>query len=267
MSAGNLTVASDSRGQGRMMRHLTTIPPHRQMRPHVISMHRPRIFPSITRATSTPPAIRPGLALGFRLLFLGLGCLALATFGRATTVNPPEFPQLVNESDYIVRAVVKAVTAELRTMPSGKRMPFSRVELEVKQVIAGKPPAPLVLEVLGGMVGGRELAIAGVPKFAVGEEEIFFVQGNGKQVYPLVRMAHGRYPIVKEAATGREYMVRKDGAPLRSVSEVSRPVHLDGGKVTPAATATVQAAAQALTPDEFVLKIRANITQPRLLEK
>lgn len=207
------------------------------------------------------------MRLASLVIVLTLGSFALATSGRATTVNPPEFPQLVNESDYIVRAVVKSVTPELRVMPSGKSMPFSRVELEVKQVIAGKPPTPLILEVMGGMAGGRELAIAGVPKFVVGGEEVFFVQGNGRQIYPLVRMAHGRYPIVKEAATGREYMARSDGAPLRSVSEVSRPVHTDGGKVTPATQATVQAASQALTPDEFVLKIRANIKEPRLLEK
>ena len=146
-------------------------------------------------------------------------------------------------------------------------MPFSRVELEVKQVIAGQPPAPLVLEVMGGRTGARELAISGAPKFAVGEESVLFVQGNGTQIYPLVRMAHGLYPIVREAATGREYMVRSDGAPLRSVSEVSRPIHQAGGKAGTTVQATAQAVAQALTPDEFITRIRANITEARLLEK
>ena len=196
-----------------------------------------------------------------------VGCLSLAPGTRATTVNPPEFPQLVNESDYIVRAVVKSVTSELRLMPSGKRMPFTLVELEVKRVIAGKPPVPLVLAVLGGSMGGRELSISGAPKFAVGEESILFVQGNGRQIYPLVRMAHGHYPIMKEAATGREFMARSDGAPLRSVNEVSRPIHATGGKVAQSSPATAQAASQALTPDEFIQKIRTSITEPRLLEK
>lgn len=186
-------------------------------------------------------------------------------------MNPPEFPQLVNESDYIVRAVVKSVTPEMRLMPTGKRMPYSKVELEVKEVIAGKPPVPLVLEILGGMSGGRELSITGVPKFAVGEESILFVQGNGRQIFPLVRLAHGVYPIAKDAASGREYMARSDGEPLRSVSEVSRPMHAVGGKVLSPSQATaqaaVQAAVQALTPADFVRQIRSNITQPRLLEK
>ncbi len=194
-------------------------------------------------------------------------CLGLASAPMlATTVVPPEFVQLVNESDYIVRAVVKSVTVELRVMPSGKRMPFSRVELEVSKIIAGKPPSPLVLEVLGGRSGGRELFITGAPKFEVGDESILFVQGNGSQIFPLVRMAHGLYPIVKEAATGREYVARSDGAPLRGVNEVSRPVHAAEGKAGQPGQASAQAAAQALTPDEFIQQIRSNVREPRLLE-
>lgn len=202
-----------------------------------------------------------------RLVFASVGCIILTAPTRATTVNPPEFLQLVNESDYIVRAVVRSVSVELRLMPSGKSMPFSRVELEVKQIIAGKPPAPLILEVLGGRTGERELSISGAPKFAVGEESILFVQGNGKQIYPLVRMAHGLYPIMKEAASGREYMARSDGAPLRSVNEVARPIHAAGGKVMPPGQVTGQAASQALSPDDFIRQIRTNATNPRLREK
>lgn len=182
---------------------------------------------------------------------------------HATTIVPPEFPTLVNESDYIVRAVVTAVSSVQKTMPSGRVMPYTRIELETKQVIAGKPPVPLVLEMLGGRSpNGRELAISGAPKFEVGEESILFVQGNGKQVYPLVRMAHGLYPIVKEADSGKERIVRSDGTPLRKVSEVSGEIHTPGGRVAQAA----EALQQALTPDEFVQSIRASITKPELRE-
>jgi hypothetical protein len=198
------------------------------------------------------------------LLLLGLSLMA----GRimATTVIAPDFPHLVNESDYIVRAVVKSVTVEQRVMASGKRMPFTQVELEVKQVIAGRPPEPLVLAVLGGLTGGRELSVSGAPKFAVGEESILFVQGNGKQIIPLSRMAHGHYPIIKEAASGREFVARSDGEPLRSVEEVSKPIHGTGGKAQTLAAAPVEGLAQALTPDEFVREIRANVSVPHLRE-
>jgi hypothetical protein len=197
---------------------------------------------------------------------LPLWVLAIAApllMSQATTVTPPAFPELVNESDYIVRAVVKSITPELRVMPTGKKLPFTRVELEVREVIAGKPPAPLILQVLGGDSGGRELSISGAPKFVVGEEAILFVQGNGRQIYPLVRMAHGLYPIVKEAASGREYVVRSDGDPLQAVEEVAQPIHVHGGKIAQSAPP----APEALTPEEFILKIRASATTPRLLEK
>ncbi len=180
----------------------------------------------------------------------------------ASSVVPPDFPQLVNESDYIVRAVVKSVTAEKRLAPSGATLVFSRVELDVKQVVAGKPPSPLVLDVMGGKIDDLEVAIAGAPKFTEGEESIFFVQGNGRQVYPLVRMMHGFYRIQKETARSREYMARSDGAPLRNVSEVSRPIHDEQATAAPSS----EEMAQALSPDDFIMKIRAAATKTELRE-
>lgn len=202
-----------------------------------------------------------------RLVWLAVFWLGLGLVARATTVIPPEFPKLVNESDYIVRAVVKEMTVEIRVMPSGRRMPYTLVELEVKEVIAGRPPSPLILEVMGGNSGGRELAISGAPKFEAGEESILFVQGNGKQIFPLSRMAHGHYPIVKEAAAGREYVSRSDGEPLRSVSEVSKPIHVTGGKALEVEAAPVEGLRQGLSPEDFVREIRANITEAHLREK
>src|SRR6478752_4567257 len=94
-----------------------------------------------------------------------IGCVAalLVLFGAnpatATSVVPPEFSELVNESSYIVRAVVKSVNPEERTNAKGYRLIYSQVELDVKEVIAGRPPSPLVLQVFGGSLGGRELSI------------------------------------------------------------------------------------------------------------
>ena len=77
------------------------------------------------------------------VLFLGAAPV------RATTVVPPKFSELVNESDYIVRAAVKSVTSEWRGVP-GQGSIYTLVELDVREVIAGTPPQPLVLEMLGG---------------------------------------------------------------------------------------------------------------------
>jgi hypothetical protein len=183
----------------------------------------------------------------------------------ATSVVAPEFSELVNESSYIVRAVVKSVTPEERTNAKGNRVIYSQVELDVKEVIAGRPPSPLVLQVFGGSLGGRELSIAGAPKFVVGEESILFVQNNGHQIYPLVRMMHGMYPIQKAPTPAREQVTRSDGTPLRDTREVSGPLagHSTTGTVAAAPTATPAA----LSPDEFIQKIRAAVTKPELRER
>jgi hypothetical protein len=172
---------------------------------------------------------------------------------QATSVAPPEFSQLVNEADFVVRAVVKSVTVVEKANPGKRTLPYSMVELEVKQVIVGTPPSPVILEVLGGKIDGREMYIEGAPRFTVGEEAIFFVQGNRTQIFPLVRMMHGLYPIKKSTDTGREYVTRSDGEPMKSTVEVQRALHReDTNGNDPLATEAL-----ALSPESFVTQIRS----------
>ncbi|MDP2139148.1 MAG: hypothetical protein Q8J74_14955 [Candidatus Didemnitutus sp.] len=188
----------------------------------------------------------------FRGLFLLLIALALTAQTRATTVSPPEFPDLVNQSDYIVRAVVKSVSSEYER--PGSRKIVTWVELQVSEVIAGTPPQPLVLRVMGGKVGDREMILEGAPEFKVGDENILFVQGNGQQIYPLVGMMHGVYPIKREEASGREFVTRSNWVPLQDIAEVALP--MTSGGVAELQSKKISSA-QALTPAEFAQRIRA----------
>jgi hypothetical protein len=191
-----------------------------------------------------------------RLTLFGV-CLVLASLVaprlRATTVNPPEFPDLVNQSDYIVRAVVKSVVSEYAS-PGGRKI-ITKVELDVKEVVAGTPPRPLVLQVMGGKVGDREMILEGAPEFKVGDEHILFVQGNGRQVYPLVAMMHGVYPVKRETG-GREFMARSNAIPLQDTSEVVLPLATGGAAEMQRRMANP---AKALTPTEFVQRIRTAV--------
>src|SRR5437667_11679504 len=104
--------------------------------------------------------------------WLGLiALLALVPLARATTVIAPDFDSMFGSSDYIVRAVVKSVTPEWRDNPDkpGSRYIGTMVELDVKEVIKGAPPSPLVLDLVGGKIGDRQLIIDGAPQFNVGE--------------------------------------------------------------------------------------------------
>ncbi len=176
--------------------------------------------------------------------------MALPT--RATTVEPPTFAALVNESDYIVRAVVKSVRSEWREK-NGHRNIFTLVEIEVLEVISGTPPQPLVLEMLGGRVGEDEMVVQGMPMFTVGQEDILFVRGNGRQFYPLTAAMHGRYPIHRKPGA-RAQVARSNQLPLHDTAEVALPMN-EGPAPDPKQTAG--ASVPVLSPEDFVQQIKA----------
>jgi len=208
-----------------------------------------------TRPPTRPGRSRPvcrchGLAwLSLALLFLSFVPARLG----ATSVIAPSFDQLVNQADYIVRARVKSVSSEWRTHGTHRYI-LTKVELDVSAVISGKPPQPLVLEMLGGKVGEDEMVVEGAPKFQVRDEDVLFIHGNGRQINPLVALMHGRYPIKNDAKTGRAYMTRSNGARLCSQEEVALPMETD----QPAPWAE----RAALTPGDFTDRIKMTRRTP-----
>jgi hypothetical protein len=187
--------------------------------------------------------------IGLTLLLGALGGF-FPTKATATSVVPPEFDALVGQADYIVRAVVKSVSAEWRVTDS-QRSIITKVELEVREVIAGTPPQPLILELLGGKIGEEELVVHGVPRFSVGQEDILFIRGNGVQFCPVVALMHGRYPLRRDQTTGREFVARSNGEPLYSEQDVARPLRERPARAQPLS-------AQALSAADFTVKIRAS---------
>jgi hypothetical protein len=192
----------------------------------------------------------------FALFVLAVALLALPLRTLATSVIAPDFSTLVKDADYVVHAVVKSVTSDWREY-NGQRYIATKVELEVKEVIKGTPPSPLVLDLVGGRVGTDELVVEGTPKFLVGDEDILFVQGNGQQVYPLVGMMHGRYPLFSDAKTGEKLVLRSNGMPLYSEQDVSLPM------TKLSAAKTQDPAAKPMSADNFIRKIRAAGTATR----
>jgi len=172
---------------------------------------------------------------------------------RATTVVAPDFDRLVNSADYVVRATVKSIASGWRPNPDkpGESYIGTNVELEVHEVISGTPPSPLVLDLVGGRIGDRELKIDGAPAFKVGDEHILFVRGNGRQVIPLVGMRHGAYPILRDKRTGDARVMRSGGKFLYDEREVSLPETA----ASPAPARDPQA--KPLSPAEFANRIRS----------
>jgi hypothetical protein len=193
--------------------------------------------------------------LRFGFFRLAVASLVAAVCARATTVVPPEFATLVNESDYVVHAVAKSVSSEKRTGPNGGAKIYTRVEFEVIEVVAGSAPATIALDFLGGRVGSEQMTVEGMPRFQVGDEDILFVSGNGRSICPLYAMMHGRYRVDSTVVSGRKIVTRADGSPLQSTVQIATAMSEAGGN---AATRAV-AASSALEPAEFIRQIRETV--------
>jgi hypothetical protein len=183
--------------------------------------------------------------------------LLLPCRAPATTVEPPEFKELIGEADYIVRGVVKSLSSEWRETADGRRYISTQVEITVSDVIKGAPPEKVVLQMLGGRVDGEEFTVEGAPKFLVGEEDIFFVHGNGRMISPFVAIMHGVYPILHNFRTGQDHVLRSNGMPLYSEQDVSLPMtRLSAAKV-------LNPSAQPITADTFIRQVRQTAGTPR----
>jgi hypothetical protein len=66
---------------------------------------------------------------------------------------------------------------------------------------------------------------------------------------------HGRYPIARESSTGRKYVLRSDGIPLRETAQISPRATASG----PTAGLRSISSANAFGPAEFVQAIRAAV--------
>lgn len=163
------------------------------------------------------------LASRYLLTGLVLGLSLLSSQLQATMVEAPDIDSLISQSDYVVRAVVKSATPAWQDH-AGRQYISTKVELEILEIIKGTPPVPLVIDLLGGRIGEDELIIEGMPRFHVGDENVLFVHGEQRKMFPLVALMHGVYPILREARSGQEYVLRSNGLPLYSAQDVSLPL-------------------------------------------
>ena len=189
----------------------------------------------------------------FRLItgmVLALGLLPLIS--RATTVIAPDFDSLVKQADFVVRAVVKSKTAEWRRDGRNRHI-ITKVTLDVREIIKGAPTLPLVLEMLGGRIGTEEMVVEGAPGFIVGDEQILFVRGNGRQFFPLVAIMYGQFLVTHDSSSGQDFVQRSNGSPLYNVKDVTLPMTV--------ANAIGLPAPRPLTAAEFAGKIRASLAQ------
>jgi hypothetical protein len=141
-----------------------------------------------------------------RILLLA-GLLTLAcSLAPATTVLYKDFESLVKEADGIVAGTVTDVQARY----GHDRKIYTLVKIQDVQVLAGSyGRGELYVRLLGGEVQGDVLDVQGSPQFAVGDQVVLFLQGNGKQIVPFVGWTQGVFRI--QDVAGRQIVTDSDG--------------------------------------------------------
>jgi hypothetical protein len=132
---------------------------------------------------------------------------------QATTLPYKGFDRLVAESDGIVVATVRQV----QFAADAQRGIGTYVTFDDLQVLEGRYDAPtLTLRMKGGRVDNEILFVDGVPQFEPNERVVLFVQGNGRDLVPLVGWSQGLFRL-KPGANGETAVTDAAGHPVLAV--------------------------------------------------
>jgi hypothetical protein len=97
------------------------------------------------------------------------------------------------------------------------------------------------------------MVVEGSPNFVVGDEEILFIHGNGRQFIPIVAIMYGQYLVQRDPASGQSVVHRSNGSALYDVKDVNQPMT--------AAKAAASTAPSPVTATEFANRVRASLSQ------
>lgn len=156
-----------------------------------------------------------------RLWLLVLLLSFLLSPSWATTVVPPDFTTMVKRAEIIFSGQVTDVRSQWLGEGS-QRCIVTKVSLTVLKTLKGSASSPYVLQTLGGTVDNRTMEVDGVPQFKVGDRTLLFVEHNGTQICPLVGFMHGYFRIATDTKSSQEIILRYNGEPLRSTTEIDQ---------------------------------------------
>ena len=178
--------------------------------------------------------------------------VAGASPAQATTVLRMTFSEVVDGAEVIAVGTVSAIE---ETWDAEREMPFTYVTFSDVEVLKGEAGGrELTLRFLGGPApNGLTLAVAGMPRFAVGQQAVVFSIGNGVQACPLVGWWQGLYRVVRDA--GRNVLTIADhaGRPVAGFDGVA------GQRVTRLSPASPATAADAVTLDAFRAMVESEL--------
>lgn len=135
----------------------------------------------------------------------------------ATTYPPVTFDELVARADVIFVGEV----ADVRPYPLETRdgtIVKTRVVFRVQDPVFGTTSALEVLEFLGGEWGDIGMAVAGMPRFTIGDRRIVFARRE-RSINPIVGFTQGLLRIARDG-NGIDRVSTLDGVPVTAAASI-----------------------------------------------
>ncbi len=140
-----------------------------------------------------------------------------AVHAGATTYPPVTFDELVTRADVIFVGEVVDVrpfALDTRDGPIIK----TRVVFRVTDPLWGTASAVEVFDFLGGELDGIGMAVAEMPKFAVGDRRVVFARRE-RSINPIVGFTQGLLQVRRDAS-GVDRLLTLDGVPLAAPESI-----------------------------------------------
>ena len=114
-----------------------------------------------------------------KFMSVALVCL-LATTAVSAQRPPVEIGVRAKEATRIVVGTVADMTARFGTSPSGDRLIYSDVLIEVSETLKGDPMHLLTVTVEGGEIGELALHVSDLPTVRRGERALYFLDRSAR---------------------------------------------------------------------------------------
>lgn len=167
----------------------------------------------------------------FRLSAAMTLALCAAMPASATTYIPVTFTDLVTQADLIFIGEVVDVRPLAVSTADGPII-RTRVVFRVNDPLFGTTAALEVLEFFGGEIGGIGMAIAEMPRFAIGDRRVVFARRD-RSINPIVGFTQGLLRVTRDAA-GVDRVLTLEGFP------VDQPESIGLGRTGPTAVAAMR---------------------------
>jgi hypothetical protein len=146
-----------------------------------------------------------------------LAVLAATLTLEATSYLPVTFEGLVKQADVIfVGDVVDVRSFTLQAR--GNTIVKTRVTFRVADPLYGTTSIVEVFDFLGGEAGGFRMAVAGMPRFAVGDHRVVFAH-RGASINPIVGFTQGLLQVRRDS-NGVDRVLTLEGAPLTRTESI-----------------------------------------------